>query len=115
MNDQPNLPGVKFDQGKSTWHLMPWGPLHSVLAALEMGVEKYGAFNWQKVDHGYTRYSNAAMRHMISHMEGEYLDQESGLPHLAHAACNCLFAMWFRDTKSDQKAVDMSRQSQWTK
>jgi hypothetical protein len=38
---------------------------------------------------------DAAMRHMRARYGGEILDSESGLPHLAHAACCCLFSLAF--------------------
>lgn len=32
-------------------------------------------------------------RHLIAYQEGEELDEESGLPHLWHAACNMAFIL----------------------
>lgn len=37
----------------------------------------------------------AAMRHLAARAEGVLVDEESGLPHLAHAVCSLLFAMHF--------------------
>lgn len=54
-----------------------------------------GAGNWEKVQDGHARYMDAAMRHMRARYGGEILDSESGLPHLAHAACCCLFSLAF--------------------
>jgi hypothetical protein len=48
-----------------------------------------GADNWRKVDQLERRYMGAAMRHLNAFRQGETLDAESGLHHLAHAMC-CL-------------------------
>ena len=55
--------------------------------------------NWVNVPDAKTRYYDAAMRHLDAWHRGEVNDEESGLPHLAHAACCLLFVMWF-DGKS---------------
>ncbi len=54
-----------------------------------VSAEKYGAWNWSMVSDLERRYLAAAMRHINAYRAGEMLDQESGLPHLAHAMC-CL-------------------------
>lgn len=57
-----------------------------------MGAAKYGRFNWR--DHAVSSsvYYDAAWRHLSAWFNGEDLDPESGLPHLAHvmACCNIL-------------------------
>ena len=63
---------------------------------LDMGADKYARDNWRKGT-AYQRRMASAMRHMLAWIEGEDLDPESGLPHLAHAATNCMFLMnWQR-------------------
>jgi hypothetical protein len=52
------------------------------------GAKKYGALNWRDHTVSASVYYNAAWRHMAAWYEGEDLDPESGLPHLAHVmAC----------------------------
>lgn len=52
------------------------------------GAEKYGTLNWREHTVSASVYYNAAWRHMAAWYEGENLDPESGLPHLAHVmAC----------------------------
>lgn len=87
--------GVKHDSGKRRFSLLPWGPLSSVVDVLEFGARKYAVDNWQRVDNAHERYANATMRHIVARLQGEKSDPESGLPHLAHAACCLLFWMWF--------------------
>lgn len=90
--------GKKDDAGKARWRLFPWTAAKIVLNVLEHGAKKYGEDNWKLVQDGERRYVDAAMRHLVAHISGEEMDEESGLPHLAHAACSVLFAihMWSR-------------------
>ena len=88
-------PGAKFDDGKSSWHLMPWDAVQGVVDVLDYGANKYCANGWQSVPDARNRYFSAAMRHVLARILGEHKDPESGLPHLAHAATNLLFLAWF--------------------
>jgi len=92
---QPPKKGSKFDKGKIRLSLFPLNTLRSILAVLEFGASKYSENNWMKVRGGEERYFDAAIRHLISWKEGEWLDKESKLPHLAHASCCCIFLLWF--------------------
>lgn len=89
------MAGKKFDGDKLRFSLIPPQPLSDVNKVLEFGAKKYGANNWQKVDNAQERYFNAAMRHLLAWQSGELLDDESGLPHLAHAQCCLMFMMHF--------------------
>ena len=52
------------------------------------GAKKYGTLNWRDHTVSASVYYNAAWRHIAAWYEGEDLDPESGLPHLAHVmAC----------------------------
>ena len=90
--------GKKYDKGKPRYGLLPWRQVDDVVRVLTHGAEKYGDYNWQGVEE--QRYKDALGRHISAFMEGEYLDEETGLPHLAHAVCNCLFIMWIHDNKN---------------
>lgn len=69
----------------------------ALLSVLDFGFEKYGERDgWRRVENGRHRYSNALFRHLYSIDEGRFyqpedLDDESGLPHWAHAVCNAYF------------------------
>lgn len=87
--------GIKHDHGKAPWHLLPWSSVAAVVSVLEYGALKYAPNNWQRLVAPEDRYFSAAMRHLVAWRGGEKLDPESGLPHLAHAACSLLFLLWF--------------------
>ena len=86
--------GVKYDASKPRWSLIPQGTLEEVIKVLEYGANKYAPDNWKKVPEMEVRYYDAAMRHIDAYWQGEYLDEESGQPHLAHAVCCLMFLMW---------------------
>lgn len=86
--------GVKYDASKPRWSLLPTGTMEEVIKVLEYGANKYSPDNWKKVPQMEVRYYDAAMRHIDAYWQGEYLDEESGQPHLAHAVCCLLFLMW---------------------
>lgn len=85
--------GRKFDAGKLDYTLVPWDGLEEVVKVLEFGARKYARDNWQHVEGGMQRYQAAAFRHLIAYNQGEKVDQETGLSHLAHAGCCLLFLL----------------------
>lgn len=87
--------GRKDDAGKPRWGLLPWRALGSVVDVLTYGAKKYAPHNWQKVPEARERYEDALERHLVAWRLGENVDPESGLPHLAHAACCLLFLLAF--------------------
>ena len=98
--------GTKDDGGKTLWRYMPWKSLRHVADVLAYGAKKYAPDNWKKVEDGKMRYFDAAMRHLTDWKEDGPFDngpKGSGLRHLAHAACCCLFALWFEDQEMKQK------------
>ena len=95
----PNRLGVKHDHGKRRWGLMPWAAAGAVVDVLGFGAKKYAPDNWRKVPDARGRYFDAALRHLIAWQQGERLDPESGLSHLAHAACCVLFLLEVGDAE----------------
>ena len=85
--------GRKYDGGKAKLHLLPPKSILEVGKVLTYGAEKYDAENWRKVDDLQNRYTSAALRHIFAHIEGEDVDEETGLSHLAHAMCCLLFKL----------------------
>lgn len=87
--------GVKNDQGKLDYTLLPWSSIKEVVKVLMFGAAKYpSADNWKHVEP--SRYKKAAMRHLVAYLEGEKNDSESGHPHLAHCMCCILFLLYFQ-------------------
>jgi hypothetical protein len=78
---------------------------------MSMGRAKYGRFNWRANAVSATVYYDAALRHLMAWFEGEDLDPESGLPHLAHAmACmTILLDARERGTLNDNRLSEEDR------
>lgn len=71
--------------------------------ALMAGARKYGRHNYRVAKVRFSVYYDAAMRHLMAAWEGEELDPESGLPHLAHVmACMAILI----DARSGNFLVD---------
>lgn len=88
--------GMKYDGGKPRMDLLLSGcpnALEQVAQILTFGAQKYAAHSWQTVPQGEERYLAALLRHLTAHSKGGKNDPESGMSHLAHAACNALFIL----------------------
>lgn len=88
-----SMVGAKFDSDKDEWHLLPNNALRFVIRVLMFGKNKYTESGWREVPDAKKRYLNAAMRHITAVIDGQWVDEESKLPHLAHAACCLLFIL----------------------
>ena len=91
--------GVKHDSGKPDMSLLPAPALTQIAEVLTFGANKYDKHNWRK-GMEWSRISAAAMRHLVAWNEGEDLDPESRLNHLAHAACCLTFLLTYVHDKT---------------
>lgn len=90
--------GRKFDGGKLRYGLVPPLALKEMVKVLTFGAEKYEPDNWKFVPDSKRRYFDALQRHLWAWKEGEQIDTESGIHHLAHAMC-CLSFLYEHDVK----------------
>lgn len=91
------MKGMKFDNEKLRWTLLPFDALEEIIKVLMLGAKKYADDNWKIVmreKDGPDRYLNAGFRHLSAYKQGKKIDSESGLLHLAHAGCCILFLLW---------------------
>jgi len=86
-----NAVGVKYDQEKLRYDLLPAQTIEGLVRVLTFGAKKYSPENWRKVPNATRRYYAALMRHVEAWRLGEVNDLESGLPHLSHALCCLVF------------------------
>ena len=94
--------GMKFDEGKTRYDLIPAYSLHMLAEVYTFGARKYADNNWRK-GLKWSRVFGAAMRHLWAFWKGEDTDPESGLPHLCHAAW-CVFTLL--DYTQSRKELD---------
>lgn len=84
---------LKFDNGKSEYHLIPSLALEEISKAFTYGAKKYGEYNWangQGIQKG--RYFSACLRHLWAFWRRKENDDESKVSHLAHAGA-CLLIL----------------------
>ena len=86
-NDQT----AKADAGKLQLTLVPREIIRDIAKVRGYGTRKYkDPENWKRVS--VERYRDAMLRHMLAYLDHPYgNDEESGLPHLWHLACNVAF------------------------
>jgi len=98
ISDEPvrgRVTGVKYDNDKPQWSLLPFKALGQVVEVLTYGAKKYAPDNWKKVPNAKQRYIDAGFRHFTAYASGEKHDQETGKHHLAHAICCLLYLVAF--------------------
>ncbi len=101
----PNDPKGAVGALKTPLGLIPPYAMEAVSWAHKLGAKKYGPFNWRDTGVCASTYINAMMRHLNAWRDGEDLDPESGISHLAHIACNCniLLDADYCDTLQDDR------------
>ena len=50
------MQGIKYDQDKDRWDLVPWSEFKEVVKVLTYGASKYGPENWKNVENPQDRY-----------------------------------------------------------
>lgn len=87
------LQGTKYDSEKPRMDLLDSYALEELSKVLTFGAAKYEPNNWRK-GIAITRLTSSLLRHVFAFMRGEAKDPETGLSHIAHAMCNCMFILW---------------------
>ena len=97
--------GIKKDEGKDRWELLPVNAVRQIVKVFTHGAVKYDSRNWEKgIKFG--RVYAALQRHLNAWWEGEDNDSEFGLSHLAHAGCCLLFLLHYSLFKGKYKEFD---------
>lgn len=78
---------------KAPLSYLPPAALVPVAQVLRNGAEKYGRANWRQHSLLRTVYLEAAVRHIFADLDGQSIDEESGLPHIAHAVAGLLIML----------------------
>lgn len=89
--------GIKLDAEKPMMTLLSPFALEEMAKVLTVGLKKYDDNNWRR-GLKYSRILSAVMRHLIAYQKGEPKDQETGLSHLAHAACGLMMLLEYEQT-----------------
>lgn len=96
--------GRKFDRDKLRYDLVDDDAEAEFVAVLTFGAIKYEPGDWARVEDAQARYFAAVRRHLRSFRRGEVYDPETGLHHLAAAAC-CVHFMLGIAMREDPEIV----------
>lgn len=95
---------AKADAGKIRLTMVPDKLIWAVAAIREQGTKKYhnDSENWKSVE--IQRFRDSFYRHWLAYLvDPSGNDEESGLPHLWHLACNVAFLCEMQETDYDFK------------
>jgi hypothetical protein len=91
------------DEGKPPLAMLPWDALNEVAMVQLYGEKKYKDFHNYRKGMRVCKNLSCALRHITKWIMGQDNDPESGLSHLAHAACRLLFLL---QNIHDKTAID---------
>lgn len=104
---------IKYDQGKHKLSQFPREAMEAVVEVMEYGARKYGKGSWNRVE--VERYIDAAARHLYAMQDIDEngrecvnlskKDDESGLEHLYHLACNIVYAVALYRREKNEKGL----------
>ena len=109
--ESTNNEAMKYDGEKVRLDLLPADPIIDIGKVLTYGARKYNPENWRK-GLAWSRCYGAALRHLLAWHKGETNDPETGLNHLAHAACEILFLLEF--SRTHPELDDRPKSKFWT-
>ncbi len=94
--------GVK----SARFDLIPYDALWQVALVFGKGAEKYAERNWER-GYEWSKSLGAMQRHLALFWQGQDEDEETGLPHIAHAAWHALvlLAFYVRLTGEDDRPI----------
>ena len=94
----------KILPNKRDWDIVPLSFFAPVVDVFQEAGKKYGRCSWmhcepEELDQ---KYLSAALRHIAEYADGNQIDRDSGLPHLAHAMANLGILQWHREQIASQ-------------
>ncbi len=93
--------GLKYDVDKPDLSLLSPNAITYLAKVLTFGAKKYAPNNWRNgIDQ--IRLIAAALRHIFAFAAGHNTDSETGLPHMAHAMCCCMFSIELMESPANK-------------
>lgn len=89
--------GVKYDNGKLRFDLIPADVEELLAAVYTFGARKYADDNW-RLGMEWKKIYGAIRRHLNAFWQGQDLDEETGLPHLIAVAWGCFTLIHYMTT-----------------
>lgn len=103
MTERPRNPKDIVGSSKPDLSLIPATAVVHVAGPMQDGAVKYGPGNWRESPVEARTYAAAAMRHIVSWLDGQEHADDSGHHHLAHAAAGLMILL---DAQLNDKMVD---------
>jgi hypothetical protein len=103
--DLHSYAGVKKDEEKPRFDLIPVLPLLGVAEVFAEGALKYSERNWEQ-GLAFHRVYRAAIGHLVAWWNGEDADAEWGFSHLDHALCCILMLSEYAHRPDQFKMFD---------
>ncbi len=91
---------LRYNKNKPKLSLIDLSKMEDCANVLEFGAKKYSRDNWKK-GLPLSEILDSMLRHIAAIQKGEWLDPESGLPHIGHIQCNALFLAWMMQNRPD--------------
>lgn len=85
--------------------LIPREGLEAIARVYAFGAEKYADHNWRK-GYEWSKSYAAMQRHLVAFWSGETFDEESGLPHLAHAGFHIMALLTWLEQDGEESQFD---------
>lgn len=103
--------GLRYNEGKPHWSLVHFKSLVPMVRVLEYGAIKYLPENWKK---GLKKKEilESIQRHLAAMIDGETKDEESGIEHIGHIMCNCMFYTYMVDNNLGDEEIDFNIKSE---
>ena len=89
--------GLRYNQGKLRFDLVPPYPQEQYVRVLTLGAEKYAPRNWER-GMSWTAVAGSLERHLHAWKKCEDNDPETQLHHMAHVMCNAAFLLQYSVT-----------------
>lgn len=86
------LKALKYDDMKPRYDLVPPHAMAQVVDVLTYGASKYADRNYE-AGMEISRIFAATQRHLSAYWRGQDLDEESALPHIAHAITDLMILL----------------------
>lgn len=81
---------LRYNSDKPKYSLLDFSSLEDTVKVLDFGAQKYARDNFKK-GFPFSTVLDSMLRHIKGLQAGEWLDPESGLPHIGHIGCNAMF------------------------
>ena len=92
---------LRYNEGKPKWSYVHYDSLIPMIRVLEYGALKYAPFNWKK-PMPLDEILESMQRHLAALMDGEEVDEESGISHMGHIMCNAMFYNYHSKKKNHE-------------